>query len=91
MLCGMHLEVPPTPPESREDAARVIAALAAAGVSQAELARRLGLNQTTVNRWCKGVAPVSRMAWLAMTQALGLPATWEPGQPGPSTPTTTAQ
>lgn len=71
-------DVPLTPPESTESSSRVVAALAATRVSQAELARRLGLNQTTVNRWCRGLAPVSRMAWLAITQALGLPADWQP-------------
>lgn len=70
--------MPLTPPESTEPGARVVAALAATRVSQAELARRLALSQTTVNRWCRGLAPVSRMAWLAVTQALGLPADWRP-------------
>lgn len=78
MLSGMTAVVPVTPPESTESGTRVVAALAATRVSQAELARRLGLNQTTVNRWCRGLAPVSRMAWLAITQALGLPADWQP-------------
>ena len=73
--------VPPSPPESQVEAARVVAALASTKVSQADLARRLGLNQTTVNRWCRGLAPVSRMAWLAITQALGLPADWQPPTP----------
>jgi transcriptional regulator with XRE-family HTH domain len=74
----MTRDVPLVPPEFTEPGSRVIAALAATGVSQAELARRLGLNQTTVNRWCRGHAVVSRMAWLAVTQALGLPADWQP-------------
>lgn len=74
----MTRHVPLVPTESMEPGSRVIAALAATGVSQAELARRLALNQTTVNRWCNGRAVVSKMAWLAVTQALGLPADWQP-------------
>ena len=81
MMGDMQIEMPPTPPEPREGAGRLKAALRATNVAQAELARRLGLNQTTVNRWCLGLAPISKMAWLATTQALGLAADWMPAEP----------
>lgn len=55
----------------------------AANVSSAALARRLDVDDTTVYRWRKGMVQINRMPWLAITQALGLPADWMPGDPVP--------
>lgn len=65
-------------PEYRYPAEHLVAALDAAGVSQSELARRLWTTQGTVNRWCRGKAPITRLVWLACLHALGLPVEWEP-------------
>lgn len=39
---------------------------AALGLSQRLFARRLGVRVATVNRWERGLAEPSRLAWLAM-------------------------
>ncbi len=52
-------------------------------VSQATLARRLDVSFQTVNRWVNGHAPITRLSWLAITQAMGLPGSWKPGDPAP--------
>jgi transcriptional regulator with XRE-family HTH domain len=79
---------PPLAPEDRVPADRLVAALGEVRMSQSELARRLGLTVVAVNRWCRGKAPISTSRWIAIASVLGLPVSW---QPGPSTPTTTAQ
>lgn len=73
----------PVPPGKAVNAAFVAAALEATGVSQSELARRLGAAFTTVNRWVNGHATISRARWMEVTQALGLPLEWKPGDPVP--------
>ena len=65
--------------ERRMPREHVVAALAATNVSQATLARRLDVSFQTVNRWVNGHAPITKLSWLAVTQALGLPAAWTPG------------
>lgn len=83
----MVLQVATVIEERRVPKELVAAALAATDVSQATLARRLDVSFQTVNRWVNGHAPVTRLSWLAVTQALGLPASWEPGDPVPAKPT----
>jgi plasmid maintenance system antidote protein VapI len=61
----------------------LLGALDSTGVSQATLARRLDVSFQTVNRWVNGHAPITRLSWLAITQALGLPATWTPAPKAP--------
>jgi transcriptional regulator with XRE-family HTH domain len=49
--------------------------LADLGVSQTELARRLGVSRVTVNRWCQGIQPVPPYAVAYISAAwLTLPA-----------------
>ena len=74
------LDLVPAPlhPEDRVPAVRLVAALAASGMSQSELARRLGLTVVAVNRWCRGKAPISASRWIACASVMGLPADWEP-------------
>jgi DNA-binding transcriptional regulator YdaS (Cro superfamily) len=57
---------------------RLIAAIAHAGSNQSELARKLGLNITTVHRWCSGKVPIPPSRWLAVTSVLGLSPDWMP-------------
>lgn len=47
------------------------------------LADRLGVEQRTVARWRAG--HMDRLTWLGILHALGLPATWAPGDPVPPT------
>jgi len=42
------------------------------GLTQHTLARRLGVRVATVNRWERGLAEPSRLAWLAL-RGLGVP------------------
>lgn len=84
MLLRMLDIVPaPMPPEERVPAARLNAALAASGMSQSELARRLGLTVVAVNRWCRGKAPISTSRWIAAASVMGLSADWQPLQAPP--------
>jgi len=79
MLMAMLDLVPaPLPPEDRVPAARLVAALASTGMSQSELARRLGLTVVAVNRWCRGKAPISTSRWIAAAAVMGLPSDWQP-------------
>jgi transcriptional regulator with XRE-family HTH domain len=79
MLMGMLDLVPaPLAPEDQVPAVRLTGALEASGMSQSELARRLGVTQGTVNRWCRGKAPISMRSWIAAAAVMGLPASWEP-------------
>lgn len=66
----------------------LVAALEQTGVSQSELARRIGSAAGTINRYKMDKLAISRRTWLALTQALGLPADWTPPPP---TPTSTPQ
>lgn len=43
--------------------------------------RRLSLQ--TVNKWCRGKAPMSEMTFRGVMTVLGLPATWRAGDPLP--------
>lgn len=86
---------PPVPSDERVPPAHLIAALRAVGVSQSELARRLGLTVVSVNRWVKAKATFSRSRWIAVLSVLGLPAGWQPGDPvdkpkAPKTPKASA-
>lgn len=72
--------------ERRVPREMLTAALAATEVSQATLARLLDVSFQTVNRWVNGHAPITRLSWLAITHALGLPSTWKPGDPLPEKP-----
>ena len=65
----------------------LVAAIEASGTTSAALARKLEVDGTTLYRWRKRQAPITRIIWLAITQALGLPADWEPGSPVPPKPT----
>lgn len=56
-----------------ERAARLGAALERAGVSQAELVKRLDVSYPTVNRWKQGHAPITWLHWIAICHALRLP------------------
>lgn len=73
----------PMSADDRVPARRLEAALAFTGMSQSELARRLGLTVVAVNRWCRGKAPISQSRWIAVASVLGLPADWTP--PAPTT------
>lgn len=84
MLLRMLAFMPaPMAPEDQVPASRLNGALAASGMSQSELARRLGVTQGTVNRWCRGKAPISVRSWIAAAAVMGLPADWEPLQAPP--------
>jgi transcriptional regulator with XRE-family HTH domain len=74
------LDLVPAPmsPEDQVPAARLNGALAASDMSQSELARRLGVTQGTVNRWCRGKAPISARSWIAAAAVMSLPADWQP-------------
>lgn len=80
MTHAMISPMSPTPfaPERVVPPEWVEAALAASGVSQSEVARRLEVTQGTVNRWARGKAPVSWSRWLAILAALDLPQRWTP-------------
>lgn len=70
---------------SPDDEARrrlLCAALAATGVSQSELGRRLDIDFASVNRWCNGRAVFRHARWLAAAATLGLPADWQPPTEG---------
>lgn len=41
------------------------------------------LDDSTIYRWKTGRAAMQRVYWLAATQALGLPATWQAGDAVP--------
>lgn len=85
MLDG-QLSPGPVPPAKVVDRGVLIAALEATGVSQSELARRLGGAFSTVNKWVNGKAALSRARWMEVTQHLGLPLDWKPGDPVPKKP-----
>jgi transcriptional regulator with XRE-family HTH domain len=57
------------------------AALAVTGVSQSELARRIGAAAGTINRYKQGRLAISMRTWFALTHALGLPSEWQPPTP----------
>lgn len=79
MIARMLDSVPaPVPADERVPASHLIAALGATGVSQSELARRVGLTVVTVNRWARGKTVFSRSRWIAVLSVLGLPKDWEP-------------
>jgi transcriptional regulator with XRE-family HTH domain len=71
----------PIAAEDRVPAHRLNEALRVTGMSQSELARRLGLTVVAVNRWCRGKAPVSQSRWIAVASVLGLPSDWQPPTP----------
>ena len=75
-------------PEDKVPAERLVAALTATKVSQSELARRMGAAAGTINRYANNKLDISPRTWLAISQALGLPADWQPPPPAPppSTP-----
>lgn len=73
----------PIPETSHADGADVLAAITITGVSQSELARRLGVTVVSVNRWCRGKTGLNTSRWLHVLQALGLPKDWKPGDPAP--------
>lgn len=61
----------------------LLAALDAAGITQAELVRRLTLAgektaTTTVNRWCTGAGPLDEDALRYVLLILGMPEDWRP-------------
>jgi transcriptional regulator with XRE-family HTH domain len=72
-------------PTDKIPAARLVAALAATSTSQSELARRMGSAAGTINRYCNDKLDISPRTWLAISQALGLPADWQPTPPPPTT------
>jgi DNA-binding transcriptional regulator YdaS (Cro superfamily) len=75
----MHPTVPPPiDPEDIIPAVWVELALVASGLTQAELARRLGMSTTTMNRWVRGRAPISKGRWVSVKAVLRLPADWQP-------------
>lgn len=47
------------------------------GVNARELARRLGVVEETVSRWCNG-RRIKKLHWLAVLSALDLPRDWKP-------------
>lgn len=69
-------------PDDVVPAAWLAAALEVTGVSQSELARRIGAAAGTINRYKQGKLAISMRTWFALTHALGLAADWQP----PSTP-----
>jgi DNA-binding transcriptional regulator YiaG len=56
-----YLVIKMTPEEFKEWKARM-------RLSQVELARRLDVTETTIYRWERGLAPISRMLVLALKQ-----------------------
>lgn len=75
----------PTNVASRQDGTRIdpawlIAAMEECEVGSAALARRLEVDDTTVYRWRKDPerSPITRLIWLAVLGALGLPTDWQP-------------
>jgi transcriptional regulator with XRE-family HTH domain len=54
------------------DADRLRAILADAGLSQSEAARRLGITDRTMRRYCAGDSPVHKIVWLALGSVLGV-------------------
>jgi hypothetical protein len=65
------------------DPAWLTAAIDHSSTTSAALARRLEVDGTTLYRWRKGQAPITKVIWLAITQALGLPIDWTPPAPAP--------
>lgn len=62
---------------------RLLAALDMTKTSQAELHRKLidiedRTSLGTINRWCKGVHPISEVTLRGLMTVLGLPPDWEP-------------
>jgi len=55
---------------------RIKAARILAGMSQPELAAKLGVGEQTVKRREYGTAPVSTEALMALAQATGVPLAW---------------
>ena len=61
----------------------VRAARLSVGLTQQELAERLGVHSQTVSDRERGVQAVSKETWLAIVSALGLPMDWRPEGPAP--------
>jgi transcriptional regulator with XRE-family HTH domain len=71
-------KIPGTDARSAGLRIRLAAALLETKVGQSELARRIGVTQQTMNRWCRGHLPISRGRFLECLEALGLGLSWEP-------------
>ena len=81
-----------TPTRSPVPAHLVRDALASTRTTQAELARRLDVDVSTVAKWVGETNPVTPLAWAAVTHVLGLPLDWRPSDvPQPATATTTTK
>lgn len=61
----------------------VKAARKAVGRSQSDLVDLTGSHRTTVYRWERDDGEVDLVTWLGILHALGLPATWKPGDEVP--------
>jgi len=77
---------PPVPTEEQVPKEHLKAALEARSVKQTTLADRLDLTPLSVNRWLHGRAAMSRSRWKLVLFALGLPPTWQPGDPAVDLP-----
>lgn len=79
MLRVMNLDVAATPPEDVIPASWLSALLDHPGVPHAALlARRAGATDRSFTRWKTGKVALSRMRWLAILSAAGLPSDWVP-------------
>jgi DNA-binding XRE family transcriptional regulator len=64
--------------DDEERATLLVAALRFRKVSQTDLHKRLDVSMTTVNRWCKGKAPISWARWVSICSILKIPTGWAP-------------
>ena len=84
MLRVMNLDVAAIPPEDVIPASWLAALLEQPGVPHAALlARRAGATDRSFSRWKTGTVRLSRMRWLAILSAAGMPSTWQPLVPPP--------
>lgn len=67
------MQAPRTAPRNRGNAHPITAARLAAGLTQAQLAARIGCTQKDVSRWEHGVRTPSAAYSMALAEALGVP------------------
>ena len=78
--------VPLVDPEQVVPPEFLVSALKETGVKNVALARRIGMDTSTVSNWKTGKTPISQARWIAIKAALGLPPNWEPGMPTKALP-----
>ena len=85
----MHdLVAPPRDDQGKRFApgAWVVAARATRGLSQEALAHRIDVSPQTISKREREVMKTPWENWAGMLHALGLPLSWEPGDPVPPEP-----